>query len=200
MFCSKCGRKTDTTGRFCQWCGIDLLVTPVRPQVRRMKAFVKTEEYAGIGRRSLAFLIDFLFILVIDLFVTGIFGLAEGIRMLVQLIRGQPMIDRYGQEVTNSAIPFPVVLSIGVLLILVPWLYYAILERSRDQGTFGEMAVRIAVTDSGGNRITFARASLRHFAKILTLATIFIGFLIIPFTRRHQALHDIVSGCMFFRQ
>jgi uncharacterized RDD family membrane protein YckC len=200
MFCSKCGRKTDTTGRYCQWCGVDLSSSPVRPLIRRIRPFIRTEEHAGIGRRSLAFFIDLVFILLVDLFITGLFGLSEGLRMLYQLLRGWPMVDRSGQEVTNALIPLPIVLSVCILFVLVPWFYYAFLERSKDQATLGKIAVRIAVTDANGNRITFARASLRHFAKLLTVATIFIGFLIVPFTRRHQALHDMVSGCVMFRQ
>lgn len=200
MFCSKCGRKTDATGKYCQWCGADMTVSPVRPSVRRHLPYIRTDEFAGIGRRTLAFFIDLVFILIIELLVTGIFGLSEGLRMLYQLVRGYPVVDRFGEEVTGTLVPLPVILSVTILIVVVPWLYYALLERSKDQATLGKMAVRIAVTDMNGSRVSFARASLRHFAKIFTLLTIFIGFFIIPFTSRRQALHDIIAGCLFFRQ
>jgi uncharacterized RDD family membrane protein YckC len=200
MFCSKCGRKTDSTGRYCQWCGVDLESQPPRPRIRRMKPFIRTEEYSGLARRFLAFIIDFIFLVVIDLFLAGIFGLSEGARMLYALLRGNPMLDRSGQEVTGALIPFQIVLTVGVLLVLAPWLYYALLESSRDQATLGKIALRIAVTDMHGNRCSFARSTLRHFAKLLSLFTVFVGVLIIPFTKRKQALHDIIAGCLCFIQ
>lgn len=158
------------------------------------------DEYAGIGRRFVAFLIDLLFILVIDLFLTGLLGLSEGIRMLNQrLVHHMPMTDSAGQ-VVNALVPVPVILSVGILLVLVPWLYYALLESSRNQATLGKIALRIAVTDSNGRRILFARATLRHFSKIVVLLTFFVGFLIAAFTRRKQAVHDIIAGCLMFVQ
>ena len=31
MFCPKCGKETDALGKFCQWCGSDIVATPVTP-------------------------------------------------------------------------------------------------------------------------------------------------------------------------
>ena len=28
MFCPKCGKETDALGKFCQWCGEDIVVVP----------------------------------------------------------------------------------------------------------------------------------------------------------------------------
>jgi uncharacterized RDD family membrane protein YckC len=62
------------------------------------------------------------------------------------------------------------------------------------------MAIRAAVTDLQGNRITFARGSLRFFGKVLSVLTIFIGFIIIAFTAYKQGLHDKIAGTLVFRQ
>jgi len=51
-----------------------------------------------------------------------------------------------------------------------------------------------------GNRITFARASLRFFGKILSVLTLFIGFIAIAFTAYKQGLHDKIAGTLVFRQ
>ncbi len=198
MYCSKCGRETDAEGKFCQWCGADLTAIPPRPVIRRRRGIL-TENYAGIGRRFVAFIVDLLFILFIDLVLTGLFGLSEGFRMINQRLHHLPYTDQSGQ-VVNALLPIPVILSVGILVILVPWLYYAILECSKNQATLGKIALRIAVTDLHGDRITFSRATMRFYAKILVLITFFVGFIIVAFSRQKQGLHDIVAGCLMFIQ
>jgi uncharacterized RDD family membrane protein YckC len=203
MFCSKCGKKTDDSGKYCQWCGAEVKGTAVAPAPKlllKKKSYgISTENYAGFGQRFLAWIIDIVFILVLDIFIMGLTGLNEGVRMIYQFLRGYPMTDRYG-EVVYSMVPTQVIYAIAVLLILVPWLYYAILESSKNQATLGKIAVRIAVTDLHGSRITFSRATLRFFAKVLSIITFFIGFIIIAFTRQKQGLHDIIAGCLMYQQ
>ena len=203
MYCSKCGKKTDDSGKYCQWCGTEIKVTaPVQAHrllLKKKSSGILTENYAGFGHRFLAWIVDIIFILVIDIFVMGLTGLSEGVRMIYQFLRGYPMTDRYGETV-NSMLPNQMLYAITVLLILVPWLYYAVLESSKNQATLGKIAVKIAVTDLNGNRITFSRATLRFFAKVLSVLTFFIGFIIIAFTRRKQGLHDIIAGCLMYQQ
>lgn len=102
---------------------------------------------------------------------------------------------------------FPAVkLYIGSLYFYLPmllsgWLYCALLECSPLQATLGKLAIRARVTDAGGLRISFARASARYFAKLVSAATLGIGFLISDVTARRQALHDLLSGtCVVQKQ
>jgi uncharacterized RDD family membrane protein YckC len=199
MYCSKCGKKTDDSGRYCQWCGADLKATPPKPLLRRKVAGIRTEDFAGPGQRFIAFVIDVIFILIIDAFVMGVTGLTEGVRMAYQLIRGYPMTDRYG-DVVNSALPTAIVYSFTVLIIIVPWIYFAFLDSSKNQATLGKIAARVAITDMNGARITFARGTLHFFAMYLSFFIFFVGFIITPFTRQKQGLHDIIAGCLMFRQ
>jgi uncharacterized RDD family membrane protein YckC len=199
MYCLKCGKKTDDSGRYCQWCGADLKATPPKPLMRRKIIGIRTEEYAGPGQRFLAFIIDVVFILIIDLFVMGALGLSEGVRMAYQFIRGYPMTDRYGELVT-STFPMQIVYAFAALIILVPWLYFAFLDSSKNQATLGKIALRIAVTDMNGARITFSRGTLHFFAMFLSAIIFFVGFIIIAFTRQKQGLHDMIAGCLMFRQ
>ena len=199
MYCSKCGKKTDDSGRYCQWCGADLKAAPPKPLLRRKVMGIRTEDFAGPGRRFIALIIDIIFVIIIDIFVMGVTGLTEGVRMAYQIIRGYPVTDRYGDVVT-SILPTPVIYSFAVLIILVPWLYFAFLDSSRNQGTLGKIAARVAVTDINGSRITFARGTLHFFAMYLSAFIFFVGFIIILFTRQKQGLHDIIAGCLMFRQ
>jgi uncharacterized RDD family membrane protein YckC len=67
------------------------------------------------------------------------------------------------------------------------------MESSVKQGTVGKMILGIKVTTINGGRISFARATGRFFAKILSSLFLFIGYIMAAFTQRKQALHDIIA-------
>jgi len=94
----------------------------------------------------------------------------------------------------------PSVLLVTLLGILIPWLYYALMESSSLQATLGKLAVGSIVTDQDGDRITFLRATGRHFGKIISKMTLMIGFLVTGFTERKQALHDMLAGCLVIQK
>jgi uncharacterized RDD family membrane protein YckC len=83
---------------------------------------------------------------------------------------------------------------------VIGWLYYSFMESSPWQATLGKRAMGIQVTDLVGNRIDFGRATGRYFAKILSALTLGIGFLMAAFTKRKQALHDMVAGTLVVNQ
>ena len=86
-----------------------------------------------------------------------------------------------------------------LLSSLLCWLYYALMESSDKQGTIGKMVLGIKVTDLNGQKISFLRASVRYFSKIISVIILFIGHLMIIFTEKKQALHDIIAGCLVVR-
>jgi uncharacterized RDD family membrane protein YckC len=83
----------------------------------------------------------------------------------------------------------------GVVVVLLgPWLYEAFMLSSEWQATVGKRAMSIAVTGLDGQRITFARATGRHFAKLVSGPLLLgIGFIMAAFTARKQALHDMMA-------
>jgi uncharacterized RDD family membrane protein YckC len=84
-----------------------------------------------------------------------------------------------------------------IFVVVSLWLYFALLESSSRQGTLAKMLLHERVTDLDGNRITFERASARHFAMYMSLVTpMLIGFLMAFWTRRRQSLHDYVSSTL----
>ena len=76
------------------------------------------------------------------------------------------------------------------------WIYYAVMESSPTQGTLGKMALGIKVTDLKGSRISFGRASGRHFGKFISALILSIGFIMVAFTQKKQGLHDGMAGCL----
>ena len=89
----------------------------------------------------------------------------------------------------------------GLILasIAVGWLYFALMESSKNQGTLGKMALSIKVTDGEGNPISFARASGRYFGKIISSMIMMIEYILAGLTEKKQALHDILAGCLVIR-
>jgi uncharacterized RDD family membrane protein YckC len=84
--------------------------------------------------------------------------------------------------------------------VLGGWLYYALMESSQHQATIGKRRLGICVTDANGRRISFARASGRFWSRLLSAIPLGIGFLLPRFTKRKQALHDLVAGCVVIRK
>ncbi len=86
-------------------------------------------------------------------------------------------------------------IAAGVLLLAF-WFYFAKLESSRHQATWGKRLLGIKVCDLQGQPVSMARASGRFFGKLLSALLYGIGFLIAPFNRRKQALHDLMAGTL----
>jgi uncharacterized RDD family membrane protein YckC len=84
--------------------------------------------------------------------------------------------------------------------IAVPWLYEALMLSSDAQATVGKKALGIVVTDTLGGRLTFGRASGRHFAKYLSSLFFGLGFIMVAFTEKRQGLHDLLAGSVAIRR
>jgi uncharacterized RDD family membrane protein YckC len=100
----------------------------------------------------------------------------------------------------NSPVFAVAALCLAMAKLALPWLYFAIMESSRLQATPGKLALGIMVTDLGGGRIGFGRATGRYFGKWISYITLFIGFMMAGWTRQKQALHDMMAGCLVVRK
>lgn len=132
----------------------------------------KVSEYAGFWRRFVASLIDGIVIWIAFFLLTYLLG-----------------IETMSENFNINPIP-------NFISILLGWLYYTLMESSVRQATLGKMAIGIVVTDINGGRISFARATGRHFCKILSALILLIGYIMAGFTPRKQALHDMIADCL----
>lgn len=80
------------------------------------------------------------------------------------------------------------------------WLYFAGMESSGNQATFGKMVCGLMVTDTEGRRISFGRATGRYFAKILSALILGIGYLMVGWTKQKRGLHDFIAGTLVIRR
>jgi uncharacterized RDD family membrane protein YckC len=131
--------------------------------------------YAGFWKRLAASLIDGFILLVTSLIGGFILGIAYGLTLGTDA----------GAEFAGQ-----------VFGLLLGWIYFAGFESSGYQATVGKHVLNVRVTDEAGRRVSFARATGRHFGKILSTLTLFIGYLMAGFTEKKQALHDKVAGCL----
>jgi tetratricopeptide (TPR) repeat protein/uncharacterized RDD family membrane protein YckC len=74
------------------------------------------------------------------------------------------------------------------------WLYHARMESSPRQATLGKLLMHILVCDADGMRLSFKKASLRHFAKVLS-SPLCVGYFLATWRQDRRALHDVVTGC-----
>ncbi|HUH78355.1 MAG TPA: RDD family protein [Methanoregula sp.] len=203
MFCPKCGKETDASGKFCQWCGADI---DSSPPVKTATAAPVEEEgpeigvYAGLGRRFIAWIVDTILILLIGIVVISFFSMANGVKYAYYILVQHAPIAQLTEAGTLDAAVTPIIAAFGMLVVIIPWIYYAGFESSRSQATPGKLLVKTVVTDLEGNKPTFARVTLRHFAKFISTLIIFIGFLMIGLTKKKQGLHDKISGCLVLLQ
>jgi len=161
-------------------------------------AAVPRVEYAGFWVRFLAWVIDnvvmgvgVVLILIPLIFLTGLRGFIG---------------EFHPNEDMNDAGIFMLIAFVFVLAtasLVVTWLYHALMESSEWQATLGKKALGLVVTDMAGQRVSFGRATGRHFAKIITNLASFgigLGYLLAVFTEKKQALHDMLAGCLVLRR
>jgi uncharacterized RDD family membrane protein YckC len=149
-------------------------------------ATAPTVHYAGFWRRVVAFLIDHAIILL------PLTAIVYGVGAFEILIGDDPIAaeNSYLDRLTKFSIGLPV-FYFGIL-----WLYYALLESGKHQATIGKRIIGMKVTDMEGRRVGFWRCFGRQLGKMVSKATLGIGFLVAAFTPKKQALHDLFSRCL----
>jgi uncharacterized RDD family membrane protein YckC len=207
FFCNKCGVANEASAQFCSRCGA--MLNPAAASATVPSAGMAAPvpvlgygaptgyaipqagvRYGGFWIRVVAAIVDFFIIhfavhVVAAMFGVGGLAFHPGLRGL-----GHPAV-----------LPFFLVGSgvVAAITLCSSWLYEALMESSCYQATLGKMIFGMKVTDLYGNRISFARATGRHFAKILSGMILCIGFIMVGFTERKQGLHDMIAGTLVRR-
>src|SRR5258707_2325787 len=88
--------------------------------------------------------------------------------------------------VENKVARLSVALSTLALIPFIKAIYNIIMECTAKQATFGKKILKIRVCDMQGNRIGFFRSVARNLAKIFSIMTLFIGYLLSFFTKQQQ--------------
>jgi len=97
------------------------------------------------------------------------------------------------------------------ILLVVGCIYFSLKESSGAQATRGEKAMRLKVVGLSGERISFGRATGRYCGRHIflliwllgygqiSLLVFFLGYLMQPFTKKKQTLHDLIAGTLVIK-
>lgn len=158
---------------------------------------VQEKKYAGFWWRFLAIIIDGLILGVVKwIVITPILG-AIGFGAYKAATTG---------EINEAAAVGMIGAFAGAMMMvwlftaIAGWLYFALMESSKFQGTIGKLALGIIVTDMEGNKISFGRATGRYFGKFVSAIILYIGFMMAGFTEKKQGLHDILASTLVWKK
>ncbi|MBN9350075.1 MAG: RDD family protein [Chitinophagaceae bacterium] len=132
--------------------------------------FTTSVTYAGFWVRASAFIADLL-----------IAGALSGITSRV-------LLGNYYLADDPDGFQWP-----GIVFLIVNWLYFSLQESSARQATIGKLSAGIKVCTENYERLSFANATGRFFAKILSAAVLFTGFIMVAFNDKKRGLHDRIS-------
>ena len=210
MYCSRCGIQVVEGNRFCQACGQEIGAVATAPAVIAASAppapMAGIERgsaplpYAGFWVRFVASLIDglilgipFWIVVMVLIFMLGGFGL---------MLHRNPVnpVDPRAAAALFAPIFFFFLLGMLAFLIL-QWLYFAAMESSERQATFGKSVMSLRVAGYEGQRISFGHATGRFFAKLVSgMIPLGLGYIMAGFTEKKQALHDLIAGTLVLKK
>jgi uncharacterized RDD family membrane protein YckC len=160
----------------------DCIKPPAEDSVSAFNDAPPDFKYAGMIRRIAAAIVD---IVLVDVVLYSFWHLI-----------GNPLVLQFPALVQSDAIYTFLFCFFNVCLF---WLYFATWESSRLRATPGKLLIGIEVCDLSGNQIGFARATLRHFAKFISMLG-GLGIIVIDFTRQKQSLHDMMARCLVVKR
>jgi len=211
MICASCGATAKEGAAFCGACGKPIIGYNVGQAsagsipggavvAGGAVAGGDTGRYAGFWLRFVAAIIDGL-----------ILGVPFGFVVVMIVMSALPgLMQMQNQQSPNPVaivmLILPRIFFIIVLAAVASWLYFALCESSQWQATLGKKALGLYVTDLGGSRVTFGRASGRFWGGRGLSMVPYLGGLyylvdciMAGVTEKKQALHDMIAGCLVQR-
>ena len=133
----------------------------------------------------------------VDAFIVSIAALAIVAIFIAVMLLSDKTID----EGRDSLFIIASVLAMVLALLVVNWLYEALMTSSERGATLGKQALGLCIVRADGAQLSFGRATARHFLKfmITPLVPLAIGYLMAAFTARKRALHDVLADTLVIR-
>jgi len=138
-------------------------------------------EFGGFGRRFTAWMIDMLFLA----FLAG--------SLQTSIVEPALRISPESDDQIGA-------LFVWVIVMLLSFPYYTLLESSRAEATVGKGLLGLRVLDLEGRRISLARANTRFWAKALSNLSLGVGYLAIITNPMRQAWHDSLAKTVVARR
>ncbi|HEX5315773.1 MAG TPA: RDD family protein [Candidatus Kapabacteria bacterium] len=142
-----------------------------------------TFQYGSFWRRAAALVIDMVVLAIIGAVIFEPIPSVLGLTALHEMSHRVPfsidIIRAYG--------------AWAVAMLIAAWLYFSIMESSRMQATLGKRMMGLLVFRADEARLSFREASIRFWAKVLSVMTGFIGFFLALASSKHRTLHDRIA-------
>ena len=224
MYCAKCGGLIDEGALFCPKCGQATprvseslpVVTPLSPppSVSAASGYAPppvaltpavmtphvTRPYAGFWLRVVAHLIDAAILGAIFFALFIPVAMFTGLGAAMSSFHPGVVDPEEVRQLMGGGFILGI-MAAGMVGLAGGWLYYAMMESSAWEATVGKKALSLTVTNLDGARISFAHASGRYFAKIVSgLVPFGIGYILAGLTAKKQALHDMIAGSLVLRR
>jgi uncharacterized RDD family membrane protein YckC len=138
---------------------------------------------AGFWIRFVAYVID---MLILGVGALIIFGIVFALLALS------------GAEL-ESGLTVIIGLVLGIVpMIVIGWLYEALLTSGPHGATLGKRAVGVQIVRADGTQLSFGRATARYFLKamITPMVPFAIGYLLAAFTAGKRSLHDFMADTL----
>lgn len=150
--------------------------------------------YAGFWMRAMGWALD---TIILTLILTPIYISLMALTGYNQEISSQAkQISAPLQLIAN----FSFIFVAYIIPLFIQWLYFSLQYSSKHQATLGMRALGLKIISETGGSISFTHATGRYFASFLSGLIFFIGRLMVAFTPRKQALHDIMAGTYVIRK
>jgi uncharacterized RDD family membrane protein YckC len=207
FFCNKCGAQNSAGAQFCNGCGAPTSPTPAVTPIAVGSSgatpvnFAPSSSGSALPYRALAPLAGVGYG---GFWIRVVAAVIDAILLRIVVAPIHLIFGGLGLAGTLSGLPhLPLAVLGGGITIIASvfgsWLYEAFMESSSYQATLGKMIFGMKVTDLNGNRISFERATGRHFAKWLSAMSLCIGYIMVGFTEHKQGLHDLLAGTLVRR-
>jgi len=190
-FCPDCGIELAKGAHFCAQCGARVEsagaapatsnARPTAPQTARQAQSPEAStalEFAGLGRRFAAHLVDG-FLCLIAYLVIG---------SMVASQTGGMTDDGFSMEGAPA-------LAAILLTFVVTLGYFAVLESTPSGKTLGKLIAGIRVADASGGKASFGQALMRNILRLVDgLVFYIVGIILILNSDKKQRLGDRVAG------
>ena len=161
-------------------------------------------QHAELWKRFLGYVIDSIILFCIGIFIGFSLGFLTGVSsnsgVWDEIVRSGWMGASFGWflgilellngDLLNLTITGDLSLLIGMIL---NWFYFTLFESSIYKATPGKLIFGINVTDLNQEKISFSQVNIRYWAKLISFASLTIGFFLPAFTAKKQGLHDIIA-------
>ncbi|MGN7297999.1 RDD family protein [Ferdinandcohnia sp. SAFN-114] len=156
---------------------------------------IKTPEFvsiqfqlAGVGSRAAAFFLDTLILTTASLLV---------LLTLLLILHGSPDLWLLGESFSSG----PIAITI-ILLFILNWCYFFLLEFFAGGKTIGKKVVGIRVIQENGHSITLLSSFIRNFLRIIDSmpAAYFVAIIMVFFHSKHKRIGDLVAGTIVIHE